>query len=87
MSHVYILRSLRDGRYYVGSTDNLKQRLIHHQKGFTPSTKRFGGVKLVFKQEYGDLKKARVVEKKLKKLKRRDYLEKIIKDGKIKMDI
>jgi len=87
MPYVYILKSLRDGRYYVGSTKNLHNRIVHHQKGFTPSTKKFGGVKLVFKQEYDSLTKARSIEKKLKKLKRRDYLEKIINDGIIRMSV
>ncbi len=52
--------------------------------GFTPSTKRLGKVNLIFKQEYKTLSEARKIERKLKKLKRRDYIEKIIKDGYIK---
>lgn len=56
----------------------------HHKNGYTYSTKRFGGVDLVFSQEYETLKKAREVEMWLKKLKRKDYIEKIIEDGCIK---
>lgn len=85
MSFVYILKSLRDGRYYIGSTTNLESRLRHHKNGFTPSTKRFGEIKLIFQQEYKSLKDARYIERKLKKLKRKDYLDKIIKDGFIKI--
>lgn len=85
MCFVYILKSLRDGRYYIGSTTNIEKRLKHHKGGFTPSTKRFGGVELVFQQKYESLKNARYIEKRLKKLKRKDYLEKIIKDGYIKL--
>lgn len=55
--------------------------------GHTPSTKRFGGIELVFKQWYESLKDARIIEMKLKKLKRKDYLDKIIKDGFIKMGV
>lgn len=40
---------------------------------------------MVLKQEYKTLKEARLVELKLKKLKRRDYVEKIIKEGYIKI--
>ncbi len=83
MSFVYILKSLKDGRYYIGSTTNLEERLKHHKSGFTPSTKRFGGVELIFQQEYKLLKQARYIEKRLKNLKRKDYLDKIIKDGHI----
>jgi len=39
MSYVHILESLRDGRYYIGSTVDLDKRLKHHIGGFTPSTK------------------------------------------------
>ncbi len=87
MAYVYFLKSLRDGRYYIGSTDNLEKRLKHHMGGHTPSTKRFGGIELVFKQWYESLKDARIIEMKLKKLKRKDYLDKIIKDGFIKMGV
>jgi len=85
MSYVYISQSIRDGRYYVGSTTDLPRRLHHHANGFTPSTKRFGEIKLVFSQEYATLKEARYIESKLKKLKRRDYIDKIIEDGYIKI--
>lgn len=88
MAHVYILESITDGRYYIGSTINLEARLKHHIGGHTPSTKRFGKIKLVFRQEYDTLREARLIEGKLKKLKRKDYIGKIVQDGfiKIKMD-
>lgn len=85
MPHVYILESITDGRYYIGSTANLELRIKHHAGGHTPSTKRFSEIKLVFSQEYKTLREARIIEKKLKKLKRKDYLQKIIKDGFIKI--
>ncbi len=83
MAFVYILKSVRDSRYYIGSTTNLRERVKHHQGGFTPSTKRFGEIVLVFSQEYETLEEARRIERKLKNMKRRDYLEKIIENKKI----
>lgn len=85
MAHVYILKSNKSNKYYVGSTTDLLKRLKHHKNGHTPSTKRLGDISLVFSQEYSNLKDARIIEKKLKKLKRRDYVEKIINEGIIKM--
>ncbi len=82
---VYILRGLRDNRLYVGSTSNLEERMVHHRSGFTPTTKRFGQITLVFSQEFPTLAEARSIERRLKRLKRRDYLEKIISEGKITM--
>ena len=78
MAYVYILESLRDGRYYIGSTENLKQRLQHHSRGATPTTRRFGKIQLAFAQKYPTLHDARIVERKLKKLRRKDYIRKII---------
>ena len=84
MPYVYILKTSSD-KYYIGSTINLKNRLDHHQGGYTPSTKKLGKLSLIFSQEYPTLSEARLVEKRLKKLKRRDYIEKIIKDGFLKI--
>ena len=81
---VYILKT-SSGKYYIGSTTDLDKRIAHHKGGFTPSTKRLGKVEIVFKQEYKTLKDTRTIEKKFKKLKRKDYIEKIIKDGYIKV--
>ena len=81
---VYILQNER-GTYYIGSTVDLKVRFSHHANGFTPSTKRLGKLTLVFSQKFVTLLEARRIEYRLKKLKRKDYIEKIIKDGVIKM--
>ena len=85
MPFIYILENITNEHYYIGSTVNLKLRLKHHIAGHTPSTKGFGKIKLVFSQEYSTLGEARIIERKLKKLKRKDYLQKIIKDGFIRM--
>jgi putative endonuclease len=39
MWYVYILRSKKDGRVYVGSTDDLNRRLEEHREGRCQSTK------------------------------------------------
>ena len=39
MWYVYILRSKKDGRLYVGSTDDLKRRLEEHREGRCESTR------------------------------------------------
>jgi putative endonuclease len=84
MPHVYILKSEK-GQYYIGSTSDLKQRLVRHASGSTPSTKRLGMCKLVFQQEFDLLADARYIEARLKKLKRKDDIEKIVIDGFIKI--
>jgi putative endonuclease len=39
MFFAYILKSLKDGRYYYGHTGNLESRLIEHNNGKVKSTK------------------------------------------------
>ena len=78
MTFVCILKSLKNGKYYIGSADNLRQRICDHSKGYSKSTKILLPLKLVFNQEFENITKARKVENWLKKLKRKDYIEKII---------
>lgn len=81
---LYILQG-ENGRRYIGSTSDLARREEQHHQGQTWTTQRLKNFNLVFSQEYPTLKEARRVESKLKKLKRKDYITKIIKDGFIKM--
>lgn len=83
---VYILQDEK-GKYYIGSTDNLPRRISQHELGQTPTTHRMKNPVLVFSQEFLTLQIARKVELKLKKLKRKDYINKIISDGFIKLKI
>ena len=39
MYFTYILKSLKDGKYYYGSTSNLENRLKFHNKGRVKATK------------------------------------------------
>ena len=84
MPCVYILQ-FPDGKFYIGSTIDLSRRTKQHVSGHTPSTKRLGEGRLVLRQDYQTLKDARSVEYKLKKLKRRDYIAKIVQDGYIRI--
>lgn len=83
MCFVYILKTERG--YYVGSAANPEERLKQHISGKTHSTKRMGKLELVFLQKFSSTLEARRIERKIKKLKRKDYIEKIINDGYIKL--
>lgn len=85
MGFVYILRSLVNGRDYIGSTKNLDKRLIEHNSGKTKSLRFIRPLELTFSQEYNYLSDARKIEYKLKKLKSRYIIEKIINDKIIKL--
>jgi putative endonuclease len=39
MYYVYALRSLKDGNFYVGFTENLRKRLVAHNDGRVKATR------------------------------------------------
>jgi putative endonuclease len=87
MVFVYILRSLRNNRFYIGSTNNVNKRLVKHNQRLVRSTRNFRPYKIELSQEYDTLTQAKQIEYKIKRLKRKDYISKMIKDGYIKMGL
>ena len=86
--YLYILKSDKLNRFYIGSSDNPERRLVNqHNKGFVRSTKPGIPWIIVFKQEYIDLVTARKIEYKLKTYKSRKIIEKIIQNQKCTIDI
>jgi len=69
MPFVYILKSLKDDKFYTGSTIDLRKRINDHNAGRTPSTKYRRPLRLVYFEEYASLGEARVREKALKQVK------------------
>jgi putative endonuclease len=84
---VYILQSQINQRYYIGSTCNLKRRIEEHNNGNSKYTKLTKPFKLIFVQEYPTIAIARKIEYKLKSFKSRTIIDRIIKDGYIKMEL
>ncbi len=82
---VYIIQSIKLKIYYIGSSTNPEHRLKEHNTGRVKATKDKGPWILRFTQAYPTIKESRQIEYKLKKLKRRDYIEKIIRDGYIRL--
>ncbi len=79
MFYVYILRSLKDGSYYVGSTSNLEKRINRHNRGHSISTKGKNPLVLVYKKEYKLRSEAIREERRIKSQKSRIYIENLIK--------
>ena len=48
MYYVYVLQSLKDKQFYVGYTDDLKNRFGEHNSGRVVSTKNRRPLKLVY---------------------------------------
>ena len=67
MYYVYVLRSLKDGKKYIGTTQNPEERLKQHNQGNTQSTKRRRPFKLEFYQAFDNKYEAVSAEKKYKR--------------------
>lgn len=52
MYYVYVLQSLKDGKLYIGSTSDLKQRCRQHYNGEAFSTKGRRPLKLIFYEAF-----------------------------------
>lgn len=79
MSFTYILKSEKDGSYYIGSTIKVDNRLDQHNKGYSRYTKSRRPWKLVHKEIYDTLSEAKKREYYLKSLKSKTAIEKLIK--------
>ena len=67
---VYILRSLKDGNLYIGSTNDLARRLEEHNTGKVPSTKPRRPFVVIYYEAYRSESDARKREHNLKLRKR-----------------
>lgn len=59
MFYVYILRSLKDKKTYVGYTNNLEKRLVKHNSGQVISTKHRIPLELLFFEKFETSQEAR----------------------------
>jgi len=50
--YVYILRSIKDQKYYTGETENVQNRLNYHNAGKQRSTKNRTPFNIVLVEEY-----------------------------------
>lgn len=66
--YVYILRSLKDDRFYTGHTADLKRRLARHNRGDVRSTKARRPFVVVYYEACGTRSEAMKRERKVKSL-------------------
>ena len=78
---VYILESLKDKTYYVGSTQDLDSRLERHNQGRVSYTKPKRPWKLAYSEEHPDRSSAAKREYGIKKHKSREFIEALIKSS------
>ncbi|WP_299435352.1 GIY-YIG nuclease family protein [uncultured Aquimarina sp.] len=64
--YVYVLKSLKDNRFYVGMSEDIDRRLLEHNSRKTKSTKGYQPWIIIHKETYPDRITARKREKYLK---------------------
>jgi len=69
MFYVYVLKSEKDNKLYIGYTNDLKRRIEEHNKGRNFSTAYRGTFFLVYYESFRSQKDATMREKQLKQFK------------------
>ena len=83
MFFVYVLKSLKDNKLYIGMTENVEARLIRHNQGKVPSTKYRRPLQLLHTEEYPNRQQARKREKFLKSGPGHRELYKLLTKGRV----
>jgi putative endonuclease len=79
MFFTYILQSKKTKRYYIGSTDDLKNRLEEHNSGETVSIRRGIPWKIVHTEQFNTRSEAIRKEKQIKARGTQRYLDSLNK--------
>jgi len=69
MYYIYLLKSKKDNKLYIGLTNDLRKRFNEHNQGLNKSTKYRRPLALIYYEAYLSLEDAQIREKKLKKFK------------------
>jgi len=80
MYYIYVLKSKRDNKLYIGYTNNLKRRLKEHNDGLVAITKHRKPFKLIFYEAFSNQQDATAREKFLKTGWGRRHLQKALKN-------
>lgn len=77
--YVYVLRSIKDSKFYTGCTSNLRARFSEHQEGLVSSTKNRGPFEMLYYEACTNQTDAYTREKYLKTGMGKRYLKNRIK--------
>jgi len=69
MFYVYVQKSKKDGKIYIGVTSNLRRRFWEHNTGQVESTRYRRPFVLIYYEAYRSLEDAKERERKLKQFK------------------
>jgi len=78
--YVYVLLSLKDWKFYIGFTNNLKRRFREHQRGENISTSKRLPVRLIFYEAFLSKDDAQRRERYFKTAKGKTTLRQMLRD-------
>jgi len=81
MHYVYVIKSERNNRLYIGRADNLKRRFQEHLEGKAWTTYRMLPIVLIFYEAFSNKKTAVRREKYLKTSKGKSALKMMLKES------
>src|SRR5713101_10002667 len=76
--HLYILQSESTGRFYVGQTEHLKERVEYHNANYSLSLRNRGPWKLMYSEQYETRREAMRREQYIKRQKDRHFIEALL---------
>ncbi len=76
--YVYILRSEKDGSFYIGHTADLDERIQRHNHGKSLYTKAKVPWKLIYREEFHSRSEAMKREQEIKRKKNRAYIDYLV---------
>ena len=76
---VYILQSETDGRYYIGSTQDVAERLTRHNQGRSKYTRGRGPWRVVYQERHTDRAEAVKREYQIKKRRSSAYIKGLVR--------
>ncbi len=77
MYFVYVLKSFKDNKRYIGMSSNLQRRLYEHNNGLVKSTKNRKPLELIYFEEFSSKTEALKREKFFKSGSGRQFLKNI----------
>jgi putative endonuclease len=81
MYYVYILESIPTGRFYVGSTQDIENRLRKHNAGHSAATKGYRPWRLLHVEEFASRGDALRREYEIKRFKSREYIASLLDEN------
>ncbi len=81
MFYVYLLKSIKNNKVYIGRSSDLKRRLKEHLNQKVKTTKSYGKVKLIFYEAFLSKEDSIRREKYFKSSKGRSSLRQIVRES------